>query len=318
MAEERCRCEDGTYATRTCNGDGSVLGACGCARGPAEPEGCVPSTDQSYSACYLNNVVWHDDCDQPGAVLEACVEGTICVRGQCTQDSQGPPEPEGCVPANAEAYTGCLDNAVVWYDDCDQVGAVVEACGAGAGCVDSRCVDECTPAAGQYCRENAVTAHDSCGEPGDVVEACGAGQLCLGCDTLPCGTPPACVAAGYNGSWILRADPVEDDGCGPNLAFIQEVLDLEVADDFATGTIDHDEWARVLEFTGTADNGRVAIVESYTSNAPPSQGWAIEYDHLIDVRIVADGLFEGTYTYTSNPNNNDPCRYHWKITGTRL
>ncbi|MEC9071003.1 MAG: hypothetical protein VX938_01430, partial [Myxococcota bacterium] len=113
--QQACLCADGSSGVQWCDVTGMSYGACSC-EPTSDPGPCVATKSDAYQGCMGQDVVWFDDCDQPGATLQTCTGGSVCVDGQCLSD---------CKP---EAGLYCLNDAITWYDTCDQPGVQTEVC----------------------------------------------------------------------------------------------------------------------------------------------------------------------------------------------
>jgi hypothetical protein len=270
----------------------------------------------SYQACSDNAVHWFNDCDQPVALVEECIGEAVCVEGACTTD---------CQPQVSQSYQACSGNAVYWFNDCHQPAALVEDCIGDMVCDDGECKMDCQAEAGKYCLNNAITWYDSCDQPGLVVQDCGASQICEGCSIAekPCTTTPVCTAASIDfdptGSWWLVADAPYQENCAGSggKTFEEHTLELTVTGSDAAGVTEPPELFITLDFEGTLMGSKLTMAAPNTELGPPSQGWAIEHVHTIDVNIASETSFAGTYVWEAVPNDATPCTYTWTITGTK-
>lgn len=165
--------------------DGQCAAVARTFRVEAPSEECRP---EAYQSCQDGSVYWYDSCDQRGALVEACAEGEVCVN----QD-EGPscqtPDPN----CEAQSYQACHENAVYWYDSCDQRGDLITACGANEACErtgdTASCDSTCTDQSYQDCENNTGYWYNSCDERGELVRSCGMNETCARTgDTVSCMT----------------------------------------------------------------------------------------------------------------------------------
>lgn len=301
---QTCICDDGTFSHQTCDFQGLGFGACECVAPNPDPGQtlCVPNAEQ---ACQCpDGAQGVQRCDAFGNSLGACT---------C--------ESAPCVATRADSYQGCLGQDVVWYDDCDQPGAIVQSCTGGAVCFEGQCVTDCQPEAGLYCLNDAITWYDSCDQPGFQTEPCSPDKICQGCtiDQKPCASPPVCMAASFDGTWELVATPATLDNCGlPKTYPGAQFLVLSTNGGVATGVIDNAiEYGAPLDFTGTVTGKYLSVQASYSEAGPPSVGNAVVYDHMIDVELTSESTFAGTHANTYTQNAGTTCTWTWNITGAR-
>ena len=218
-AEVPCTCADGAPGTKTCQTDATTWGDCAC--DPVIDPGCTPEDPQQEVGCYDNDVVWIDDCGDPGALIEACVAGvSSCVDGTCVEGAD----------CTSHVQQKCKDGTSLhWYDSCGNPEEVIQVCPQDTICSIDECIEACAPHDYQGCQGNDVYWFDSCDTPESMVEKCESEDFCV---------KDKCSKAYYNGTWSVSADPntkALPGGLG-TVTFQTSPMTLEVTDGVATLT----------------------------------------------------------------------------------
>lgn len=169
----------------------------------------IPCSFAGDTTCTAGSVCTELGCLNPCKTDVECAKGNICTKNLCTPPGTKPIDPLACAAAKDCEKLGagalCVDGKCVAAPTCEGASCTCKYssdCGTGRICVDSKCETECgagaaSCAAGYDCSDKGfcIEGKPTCG-PAAAGATCPSGQKCVdGRCSAGCASDEACLGA---------------------------------------------------------------------------------------------------------------------------